>query len=395
MIISPDWLSMEDEIANLLAPPIAEQDRATLLAKLTGYAQAVVEEARRQEAAPPTADERKSASVWLERPVFVCGHHRTGTTLLQELLDGHPELLVLPSEGSYFSSFRYVAQPNPSVSDIDRFAAEWVARFVDPNFDPHFKLGRSQPFRSPSVHFVQRLLGWQAALLDGERPAPAFSPMLALAAAFRDVTAAHSAPQLWVEKTPLNEFHVDRLATFPQARFIHLVREPSATLSSLLELYRTAGSARFNRAEHTHIIAQSMRQARRNQRRYPERYLIVRYEDLTAEPHQEMERVRTFLGISPHGSLTIPTVGGRPMRSNSSFERGEAGVVRRRSPPALSTADARLVAALAADVARQFGYSTAPLPIPRRYAIRLRHLPANALRRIRPRLGHLLRLKSF
>ena len=69
--------------------------------------------------------------------------------------------------------------------------------------------------------------------------------------------------------------------------------------------------------------------------------------------------------------------------------------MRRRSPPALSTADTRLVAALAADVARQFGYSIAPLPMPRRYAIRLRHLPANALRRIRRRLGHLLRLKSF
>jgi Sulfotransferase family len=392
MIISPDWLSMEDEIANLLAPEAAEQDRATLLAKLTGYAHAVVEQARRQEAAPPTAGERKSASAWLERPVFVCGHHRTGTTLLQELLDGHPELLVLPSEGAYFSSFRYVAQPNPSVSDIDRFAAEWVARFVDPNFDPHFKLGRSQPFLSPSVRFVQRLLGWQAALLDGERPVAAFSPMLALAAAFRDVAAAHCAPHLWVEKTPLNEFHVDRLAAFPQARFIHMVREPSATLSSLLELYRTAGIARFNRAEHTHSIAQSMRQARRNQRRYPERYLIVRYEDLTAEPSREMERVRAFLGISAHRSLTIPTVGGHPVRSNSSFERGEAGVVRRRSPPALSTADATLVAALAADVARQFGYSTASLPMPRRYAIRLRHLPANALRRIR---GHLLRLRLF
>ncbi len=35
------------------------------------------------------------------RPVFVCGVHRSGTTLVRDLIDGHPALSVLPSEGSF------------------------------------------------------------------------------------------------------------------------------------------------------------------------------------------------------------------------------------------------------------------------------------------------------
>jgi Sulfotransferase family len=391
MVMQPDWPAMEDEIATLLSPSPRERNRATLLEKVARYADAVVHEATQRGPASPGHDEFQRAQTWLERPIFICGHHRSGTTLLQQLLDGHPELLVLPSEGTWFSSFHYVARPNPSASDLHRFAADWVARFVDPNFDPHFKLGRSDPLVNPSVRFVQRMLGWQSAFVDA-RLAPAFSPMLALVAAFRDVTAATTTPCLWAEKTPRNEFHIDRLAVFTHAKFIHVIREPSATLSSLLNLYRKEGIERGDAAEHAWAIAQSIRQARRNQLERSGRYLIVRYEDLTADPYREMERVRGFLEISAHPSLTVPTSVGQRVRSNSSFERGPAGVVHRQSAATPMAIDGRLVAALTAREAKLFGYNVMSLSNADRYVIRLRHLPAHALRLIRRKLRDILRL---
>ena len=39
------------------------------------------------------------------RPLFVVGHRKTGTTLLQELLDGHPQLVDLPGESNHFLTF--------------------------------------------------------------------------------------------------------------------------------------------------------------------------------------------------------------------------------------------------------------------------------------------------
>src|SRR6266403_2007108 len=162
---SPEWFGMEDAIARLLPSGGISPDRALLLEKLSLYATVAVREARSMQHTIPTPVETAHALSWLRRPIFICGHHRSGTTLLQQLLDWHPQLVVLPSEGTYFSSFNYVARTHPAPRDIDRFIADWIARLIDPNHPPHFKLGRSGQDGCPSVHFARRLLEWQAALL--------------------------------------------------------------------------------------------------------------------------------------------------------------------------------------------------------------------------------------
>jgi len=35
---------------------------------------------------------------FINHPIFLCGHRKTGTTMLLGLLDDHPELLVYPAE---------------------------------------------------------------------------------------------------------------------------------------------------------------------------------------------------------------------------------------------------------------------------------------------------------
>ena len=108
-------------------------------------------------------------SKWLLRPVFICGHQRSGTTLLQNLLDGHPRVLLLPSEGTYFTSFAYVARGAPSELAMDRFASEWIARLVDPNFEPHFRLGKSDSSRNPARRFRARSVRLACGAADARR----------------------------------------------------------------------------------------------------------------------------------------------------------------------------------------------------------------------------------
>ena len=244
---------MEAAIAPLLAGPGASPSREQLLAKLADYSSAVIREARRLGALAPALAECERALEWLLRPVFICGHQRSGTTLLQNLLDGHPQLLSLPSEGTYFSSFAYVARATPSERDLNRFAADWVERFVDPNFEPHFRLGPSDAGRNPGVAFARRLFGWHDALRS--RVPGELAALLALVAAFRATAAPASAPQLWVEKTPQNERNVGRFAALGAARFIHLVRDPRAVFASLGAVYRSAGIGEFDAAEYARTIA--------------------------------------------------------------------------------------------------------------------------------------------
>lgn len=391
MTAAARWFEMEEAIVRFLpSDPKGAQDRARLLALLSEYANAVVHEARRIGAAVPAAEEHTRALAWLDRPVFICGHHRSGTTLLQELLDGHPELLVLPSEGTYFSSFAYVAHSRPEQHEIDRFIAEWIARLIDPNQEPHFKLGRSGFNGNPYVLFAQRILGWRAALHELRPTWSRFTLLLALAAAFKDVAAAASMPRMWVEKTPLNELHVKRFSALSAAKFIHLVRDPRATFTSLIELHRAAGTHSVNPAEHAQAIGRSLRLAQRHEEKLKGRYLVVRYEDLTEAPKEQMERVRTFLGISPNASLSSPTMVGRSVGANSAFERSEPGVVRRfRRTPTLTPSNARLVSAFAASAARSHGYDVAPADVLTRCALHLSRLGPNAYRRIKMSLRSL------
>lgn len=113
------WIEGEADVAELM-PEGPSPNRQLLLLGLQSYASEVVRQARRLGAIPPTEQESTRALAWLDHPVFVCGHHRTGTTLLRNLLDGHPDVVVLPSEGTYLTSFAY-ANPGLMLPTVLRF----------------------------------------------------------------------------------------------------------------------------------------------------------------------------------------------------------------------------------------------------------------------------------
>jgi hypothetical protein len=385
-----DWIGMEAALCARLPEVGGASARPELLAKLGAYSSAAVREARRVGATIPSEPECDAAMKWLSRPVFICGHQRSGTTLLQNLLDGHSQLLTLPSEGTYFTSFAYVAGAGPRERATDRFAAEWIARFVDPNHEPHFRLGKSDSNRNPAVEFARALFGWHEALRT--RVAPRLAPLFAVAAAFRTTAASLSTPLAWVEKTPQNERYAHRFAPLTRARFLQLVRDPRATFASLAEIYRSADIGAFEAAEHARAIGRSLRLAVANARRFDSRYLIVRYEDLIARPEEQMERVRRFLDIAAEPALLVPTAGGHAVRANSSFGAGAPGAIERsRHPPVLSRVELDLLRTHASHAAQRLGYDL-PAPSARvRCTLLLRDWPDHALRRSRAALRAVVR----
>jgi Sulfotransferase family len=389
MQASRDWRGTEAAISQLLPGAGGASTRLRLLASLAEYSSAVILEARALGAIVPSTAECAQALEWMSCPVFICGHQRSGTTLLQNLLDGHPQLLVLPSEGTYFTSFAYVARTAPTDRDLDRFAAEWIARLVDPNFAPHFRLGMSDGKRNPGVDFARSLFGWCEALRG--IATPKFAPLLALVAAFRATSAPASTPALWVEKTPQNERFAARLEALPGARFIHVVRDPRAILASLAEISRKSGVGRFDAAQHARAIGRSLQLAITNRQRFRGRYIVVRYEDLIDEPEREIELVRRFLGITRDAALLVPTASGVAVRGNSSFAVPAPSTIDRQPPRVLPTEHTALLGVYAASAARTLGYEIKAAQPIERLANRLRHWPHHALRSSRAPLGALMR----
>jgi hypothetical protein len=377
------WLESEADIAELM-PEGLSPNRQLLLLGLRSYATQLVRQARRLGAIVPTAPERARALAWLDHPVFICGHHRTGTTLLRNLLDGHPDVVVLPSEGTYLSSFPYAVRGNVSQDGIDRFTAEWINRLVDPNAGPHFLLGRSTPDANPYLVFARRLLGWHGAIVEQWPDRAPFALLLALVAAFADGALEGHQARGWIEKTPLNEVHAALWTrAFPRARFIQLVREPAATMASVIEIYRAGGIKGDRSLRYAWSIGRSFRLARENRERFPSRYLVVRYEDLSGAPVKELDLVRNFLALPPHPGLMQPTVLGRPVAPNSSFKEGAPGVIappRGKAPLEGRVQD--LVDTLISPAATTFGYGAAPVAPLNRATLLLRETSRYAVARL-------------
>jgi hypothetical protein len=118
----------------------------------------------------------------------------------------------------------------------------------------------------------------------------------------------------WVEKTPGHEHRLEQiLEAYPQARFVHVLRDPRSVAAAIVRLDRATGQP-TDLVDVGLTIRRSFEAAREGKR-----YLIVRYEDLVGDPEGVMRRVASFAGIEWSDTLLTPTVGGVPATSNSAW----------------------------------------------------------------------------
>lgn len=173
------------------------------------------------------------------------------------------------------------------------------------------------------------------------------------------------------EKTPHHIFAVPTLLEwFPDARVIHTFRDPRAIYASLRRKEDLQRLGRLGRAlRHlgplfdlysTLNLAMSWRQMaalhREYAARYPDNYLLVRFEDLTADADGTVKRLCQFLQIR-FGPEMLEQV----VHNSSFFAKGSrpgidpSAVDRWRTQ--LSPLTARWLALLCGGALREFGYS--------------------------------------
>jgi hypothetical protein len=340
-----------------------EKPGTELLRALDLYTDAVMAQVRNPSTV--TAEDGPEPTDWLGRPIFILGIHRSGTTLVQNLLDGHPDLLVLPSEGTWLTNLLPRFQSMAPSERSDAVVSEWVRRLVKPQAQPPFwTLGRTDDHGAPYLEFARCATGAfrkSGPLLARHEP---FGPLLAVVAGLHHVLHQSATPQYWVDKTPLNEFHIQTLRrTFPSAKFIHVVRDPRAIAASRVELEQNALGRRPRVPRLSIDIRKSFRIALGNRSRTD--YHLVHYEALIERPQDVMDGVRHFLDVSPNPTLLCPTVGGRPTVANASHELPDTPgkIVRDSEPPfdtVLTGAEIGLVDAVTGTPARALGYPIGP-----------------------------------
>ncbi len=252
-----------------------------------------------------------------QRAGFVAGPARSGTTLLTALLDGHPDLLVLPEETAYFPTVRTKYGARSRREQFDYLTTRTLANVL---FGGACKWGKRDYSRFPAAEFRRR---FEQRAFD---PAHARRDLLVLLLeAYADLLERPlESVRRWVEKTPANRDHLDAIfARFPGARVLLTIRDPRALLASQIQLEQTRRQRRFSvylTVRHWLKTARLALALQRTDRLDP-RFHLVEYRRLVEAPGTVLREVCAFLGIAHGPAMLTPTKVGLPWAGNSAAGR--------------------------------------------------------------------------
>ena len=199
-------------------------------------------------------------------PIFVVGCPRSGTTLLRLMLDAHPSLAIPPE--SHFIPL--VARVRSRYEAPNGFEAEHMAADVMRGL-------RFQDWGLPAED-VRRAI-------RERRPATLAAAIECFFVAYAD---AHGKPR-WGDKTPGYSIELPLISElFPEAVFVHLIRDGRNVALSLMEVPRPPRSF----AEAAQVWRYRVSKGRADGEALGERrYLELRYEALVDDPESALKQV--------------------------------------------------------------------------------------------------------
>lgn len=309
------------------------------------------------------------------RPIFVVGNVKAGTTLVQSLLDGHPELSVLPFELKFF---RHLGMPRLSPSNrplgsLPRWRSPLSThrqRSPDEVLDDLLSTGELRTFLESRV--LPRHVDLRSVSFDSTRFAAELRNVelgdlrdvfVAVADCFRKCAPGATGARRFVEKTPRQEEFAWKLHEwFPEASFVHVLRNPYANVHAEI----LSGRVQMERRHRVYRpLAKSLYHMERNRRTLP-RYRIVRYEDVVERPEKTLRSLARFLDLDFHDSLLEPSFLGVPWRGNSRSTDGSFDGIDPRPARAfldqIHALDVALVNRYLEPVLRKYGYRVLPDP---------------------------------
>ena len=201
-------------------------------------------------------------------PIYIGGLDRSGKTMMRGFLVSHPNIAIPPvgsnMETYFYRRFGDLGKPENLTRCLEAMLAYSHVRILDP--DPH-RIRRE--FAEGPTSYAR------------------------LFSLFLMHYAEREGKGRWGAQTGLIERYADHLfAAYPSTKIIHMVRDPRDRYEASLGLWPN-GRGRAGGA--TARWRYSVRLAERNQAKYRDGYIVIRYEDLVTRTEEILRDVCRFL----------------------------------------------------------------------------------------------------
>lgn len=302
---------------------------------------------------------------YLDYPVFICGHRKAGTTLLINLFDGATDAVTFPDDSGFF----YLFYPRFDTTDVS--LSEKIIRLSDFMIKEHFFDVLRRPNCDPQerLELEKKCDVFYKNMKEYSKNDDSLKALLGqYISSFQKAYYPESgdSAKVWIEKTTSTEIYASELKkTFPNAKFIHLVRDPRDNWAAL----QSGWDKRYkNYNDNIQRLKQSllergllgMKMASYNLAEIGgDDYRIVRFEDLTVDSKGCMRSLADFIGVEFNDNLITPTILGYPWQGNSfdklTFKNVSSANVNRWQER-ISNEDAQLIEFYFEDVMKEFHY---------------------------------------
>jgi hypothetical protein len=226
----------------------------------------------------------------MERPIFIVGCPRSGTTLLQLMLHAHPRIAI-PPETRFLLPAYFRRQ---DFGDLRTAAGRRaLGGYIVGDRDGKFKdLG----------------LDADAVLAEIEAAPPTVGSVLGTV--LRAYARSHGKPR-WGDKRPTYARYLpDLYRMFPDAQFVHVIRDGRDCVGSLKQMSWWKRDAYYSMA----TWAQAIDSGHAAARSLPAgSYYEIQYEQLVVDPTRELTALCGFLGeafdtgmLRPHQLASVP-----------------------------------------------------------------------------------------
>lgn len=254
------------------------------------------------------------------KPIFICGHRKSGTTMLVNLFDNVDKITTYPDDNGLFYKYYPVIHENKNISIKQK-----KKKLIDLNKNLLKIISSINCIKKNKEILINNYYNFNKFYTKNLHNNLSLENIIkSRITSFKDAFYPLNESLYWVEKTTSTEIYASYLSKLiPDSKFIHLIRDPRDNWASL----KSGWKKRYQRNKNSInellfslIFRLSIGYEMSDQNSKiigKNRYKIIKYEDLVTSPELIMREISDFLQIDFSKKMLKTTNFGYLWKSNN------------------------------------------------------------------------------